>query len=105
MALAANRPVYCSLSRANNPCHHLIRARPSVNGAAPDPVFAVSHRVIRTRRAPYSPAPTACGHGGGWAAGSGQEQPAYNGENLSRRGVPKDRRPHTYTFSAGRRPS
>jgi len=25
-------------------------------------------------------------HGGGWAAGSGQEQPAYNGENLSRRG-------------------
>jgi para-nitrobenzyl esterase len=22
-------------------------------------------------------------HGGGWAAGSGQEQPAYNGENLS----------------------
>ena len=25
-------------------------------------------------------------HGGGWAAGSGQEQPAYNGENLSQRG-------------------
>ena len=25
-------------------------------------------------------------HGGGWAAGSGQEQPAYNGENLSKRG-------------------
>ena len=25
-------------------------------------------------------------HGGGWTAGSGQEQPAYNGENLSRRG-------------------
>jgi len=25
-------------------------------------------------------------HGGGWATGSGQEQPAYNGENLSRRG-------------------
>jgi len=25
-------------------------------------------------------------HGGGWSAGSGQEQPAYNGENLSRRG-------------------
>ena len=25
-------------------------------------------------------------HGGGWAAGSGQEQPAYDGENLSRRG-------------------
>ena len=25
-------------------------------------------------------------HGGGFAAGSGQEQPAYNGENLSRRG-------------------
>jgi len=25
-------------------------------------------------------------HGGGYAAGSGQEQPAYNGENLSRRG-------------------
>jgi len=25
-------------------------------------------------------------HGGGWAAGSGQEQPAYNGENLSRHG-------------------
>jgi para-nitrobenzyl esterase len=25
-------------------------------------------------------------HGGGWAAGSGQEQPAYHGENLSRRG-------------------
>ena len=25
-------------------------------------------------------------HGGGWAAGSGQEQPAYNGENLCRRG-------------------
>ena len=25
-------------------------------------------------------------HGGGWTAGSGQEQPAYHGENLSRRG-------------------
>jgi para-nitrobenzyl esterase len=25
-------------------------------------------------------------HGGGWTAGSGQEQPAYNGESLSRRG-------------------
>ena len=25
-------------------------------------------------------------HGGGWTSGSGQEQPAYNGENLSRRG-------------------
>ena len=25
-------------------------------------------------------------HGGGWSSGSGQEQPAYNGENLSRRG-------------------
>ena len=25
-------------------------------------------------------------HGGGFTAGSGQEQPAYNGENLSRRG-------------------
>jgi len=25
-------------------------------------------------------------HGGGWSAGSGQEQPAYNGESLSRRG-------------------
>jgi para-nitrobenzyl esterase len=25
-------------------------------------------------------------HGGGWTAGSGQERPAYNGENLSRRG-------------------
>ena len=25
-------------------------------------------------------------HGGGWTAGSGQEQPAYNGENLSKRG-------------------
>jgi len=25
-------------------------------------------------------------HGGGWTAGSGQEQPAYDGENLSRRG-------------------
>ena len=25
-------------------------------------------------------------HGGGWAAGSGQEQPAYNGENLAKRG-------------------
>jgi para-nitrobenzyl esterase len=25
-------------------------------------------------------------HGGGWTSGSGQEQPAYNGENLSKRG-------------------
>ena len=25
-------------------------------------------------------------HGGGWSSGSGHEQPAYNGENLSRRG-------------------
>ena len=25
-------------------------------------------------------------HGGGWTSGSGQEQPAYNGESLSRRG-------------------
>ena len=39
----------------------IICARPGVNGAAPDPLFAVSRQAIRTRRAPYSPAPTACG--------------------------------------------